>query len=119
MAQTCIQLAAHTIVWSNDYKLPVVRPCGTVMHYVMQAVKEMGQQMGYHSLKQNWPKQDMNTPIWAAGLLYVCFGMFLQPLSNPQGFKGAVPKKKKCSAGEKTGETSRLQFSVCHLRHPE
>ena len=28
-------------------------------------VKDMGQQMGYHSLEWNWPKEAMNRPIWA------------------------------------------------------
>ena len=26
---------------------PVGRPCGTLMHYAMRDVKDMGQQMGY------------------------------------------------------------------------
>ena len=29
---------------------PVGRPCGMWMHYAMRDVKDMGQQMGYHSL---------------------------------------------------------------------
>ena len=38
-------------------------------------VKDMGQQMGYHSLEWSWPKEAMNKPIWAgivdgAKLLY-------------------------------------------------
>ena len=30
---------------------PVGRPCGTLMHYSMRDVKDMGQQMGYRSLE--------------------------------------------------------------------
>ena len=33
---------------------PVGRPCGTWMHYAIRDVKDMGQQMGYHSLEWNW-----------------------------------------------------------------
>ena len=46
---------------------PVGRPCGTWMHYAMRDVKDMGQQMqmGYRSLEWNWPKEAMNSPIWA------------------------------------------------------
>ena len=43
---------------------PIGRPCGTCMHYSMRDVKDMGQQMGYHRLEWNWPKEDMNIPIW-------------------------------------------------------
>ena len=32
----------------------------------MRDVKDMGQQMGYRSLKWNWPKEAMNRPIWAS-----------------------------------------------------
>ena len=31
----------------------------------MRDVKDVGQQMGYHSLEWNWPKYAMNIPIWA------------------------------------------------------
>ena len=44
---------------------PVGRPCGTWMHYATRHVKEMGLQMGYHSLEWNWPKEAMNRPIGA------------------------------------------------------
>ena len=44
---------------------PVGRPCGTWMHYAMGDVKDMGQQMGHHSLEWNWPKEAMNIPIGA------------------------------------------------------
>ena len=45
---------------------PIGRPCGTWMHYAMlRDVKDMGQQVGYHSLEWNWPKEAMNRPIWA------------------------------------------------------
>ena len=43
----------------------VGRPCGTWMHYARRDVKDMGQQMGYHSLEWNWPKEAMNRPIGA------------------------------------------------------
>ena len=36
---------------------PIGRPCGTWLHYAMRDVKDMGQQMGYHSLEWNWPKE--------------------------------------------------------------
>ena len=36
-----------------------------IMHYAMRDVKDMGQQMGYRSLKWNWPKEAMNIPIGA------------------------------------------------------
>ena len=37
------------------------------MHYAMRGVEDMGQQMGYHSLEWNWPKEEaMNRPIWAS-----------------------------------------------------
>ena len=32
------------------------------MHYARRDVKDMGQQMGYHSLEWNWPKEAMNIP---------------------------------------------------------
>ena len=38
------------------------RSCGTWMHYAMRDVKDMGQQVGYRSLKWNWPKEAMNRP---------------------------------------------------------
>ena len=37
----------------------------TGMHYAMRDVKDMGQQMGYHSLEWNWPKEAI--PIWQYG----------------------------------------------------
>ena len=30
------------------------------MHYAMRDVKDMGQQMGYHSLEWNWQKEAMS-----------------------------------------------------------
>ena len=36
---------------------PVGRPCGTWMHNSMRDVKDIGQQMGYHSLEWNWQKE--------------------------------------------------------------
>ena len=38
---------------------PVGRPCGTWMHYTMRDVKDMGQQMGYRSLKCPWEVWDL------------------------------------------------------------
>ena len=35
------------------------------MRYAMRDVKDMGLQMGYHSLEWNLPKEAMNLPIWA------------------------------------------------------
>ena len=35
------------------------------MNSAMRDVKDMGQQMGYHSLEWNWPKEAMNIPIGA------------------------------------------------------
>ena len=47
----------------NSWLRCITRPCGTGIHYAMRAVKDMGQQMGYHSLEWNWPKEAMNIPI--------------------------------------------------------
>ena len=44
----------------------VGRPCGTWMHSAIWDVRDGGQQMGYHSLEWNWPKEAMNIPIWAS-----------------------------------------------------
>ena len=44
---------------------PIGRPCGIWMHCAMRDVKDLRQQMGYHSLKRNWPKEAMNRPIGA------------------------------------------------------
>ena len=36
------------------------------MEYIyIRDVKDMGQQMGYHSLEWNWPNEAMNIPIGA------------------------------------------------------
>ena len=43
---------------------PVGRPCGNWMHYAVRDVKDMGQQMGYHSPEWNSPKEAMHIPIW-------------------------------------------------------
>ena len=51
---------------------PVGWPCGTcwmalgaLCYEGCDHVKDRGQQMGYHSLEWNWPKEAMNKPIWA------------------------------------------------------
>ena len=35
------------------------------MYYAIRDVMDMGQQMGYHCLEWNWPKEAMNIPIGA------------------------------------------------------
>ena len=53
-------------IWSNNLFLLQGYPnmC-SLDGTCMRDVKDMGQQMGYLSLQWNWPKEEMNIPIWA------------------------------------------------------
>ena len=49
-------------IWHCSYPLPVWEDWEEGL---VRDVKDMGQQMGYHSLEWNWPKGAMNRPIGA------------------------------------------------------
>ena len=56
-------------IWAALFRMMLAktRTCATcwtalwhLMHYAMRDVKDMGQQMGYHSLEWNWQKEAMS-----------------------------------------------------------